>query len=285
VRQLEEHLGTVLLDRSRRPLGLTAAGLTLFNRARLLLADGAQIRSAVQEAARGIAPEVTIGLVDSFAAACGPEFIRQILKKTVRLSVRSGLTPFHGEKLFAREFDMVITSDTFEAMERATYKRLYAESYVVLTPKRGGPRRFNREDLRKLAQSAPLIRFNASSHLGSQVETLLRRSGIRASSRLEVDTADTIVAMVSAGAGWALATPTCIAQGEQFMPSVQVGLLSGIHDTRSLYLAGREGEHEKLFETCHEAAMIAINNALLPALRRIAPQAVDLIDLSPQEAD
>jgi len=279
VRQLEEDLGVVLFDRRKRPLHLTTAGLTLFNRARVLLADSAQIRSEVLEASRGIAPEVTVGLVDSFAATCGPVFISQLLKKTVRLSVHSGLTPFHGEKLFAREFDMVITSDTFDAMERASYRRLYSEAFVVLTPRRGGARSIDRAGLNKLAQAAPLVRFNAASHLGTQVETLLRRTGIRATSRLEVDTADTLVAMVAAGAGWAISTPTCIAQGEPYMDAVQVLTLDGIHGSRSLYLLGRLGEHEKLFETCHEAAIHAVRVSLLPRLHRIAPQAAQQLEM------
>lgn len=285
VRQLEEFLGVVLFDRTKRPLHLTAAGLTLFNRARLLLADSAQIRSEVQEASRGIAPEVTVGLVDSFAATCGPAFIRQLLKKTVRLAVHSGLTPFHGEKLFAREFDIVVTTDTFDAMERVAYRRLYSENFLVLTPKRGGSRVFDREALRRLALAEPLVRFNSKSHLGSQVETLLRRTGIRASSRLEVDTADTLVAMVGAGTGWAITTPTCIAQGAAYMGSVQVGLLSGIHGSRSLYILGREGEHEKLFDTCHQAATAAVEEVLLPTLRRLAPHAVDHVQLAEPDDD
>lgn len=285
VRQLEEFLGVVLFDRTKRPLHLTAAGLTLFNRARLLLADSAQIRSEVQEASRGIAPEVTVGLVDSFAATCGPAFIRQLLKKTVRLAVHSGLTPFHGEKLFAREFDIVVTTDTFDALERVAYRRLYSENFLVLTPKRGGSRVFDREALRRLALAEPLVRFNSKSHLGSQVETLLRRTGIRASSRLEVDTADTLVAMVGAGTGWAITTPTCIAQGAAYMGSVQVGLLSGIHGSRSLYILGREGEHEKLFDTCHQAATAAVEEVLLPTLRRLAPHAVDHVQLAEPDDD
>lgn len=285
VRQLEDYLGAVLFDRRKRPLHLTTAGLTLFNRARVLLADSAQICSEVLEASRGIAPEVTVGLVDSFAATCGPSFIRQLLQKTVRLAVRSGLTPFHGEKLFAREFDLVITSDTFDAMERAAYRRLYTEGFLVLTPRRGGVRSVDREGLRKLAQAAPLVRFNVASHLGAQVETLLRRTGIRASSRLEVDTADTLVAMVAAGTGWAITTPTCIAQGVQYMNDVQVGVLSGIHGSRSLYLLGREGEHEKLLETCYEAAMTAVRDSLLPTLRRVAPQAASQVELAAEGQD
>lgn len=279
VRQLEDFLGVVLFDRSKRPLLLTPAGFTLFNRARLLLAESAQVCSEVLEASRGIAPEVTVGLVDSFAATCGPAFTRHLLQKTVRLAVRSGLTPFHGEKLFAREFDIAVTTDTFDGMERLTYRRIYSEDFLVLTAKRQGPLLFDREALRRLASSAPLVRFNKQSHLGSQVETLLRRTGIRASSRLEVDTADTLVAMVSAGTGWAISTPTCVAQGAQYMGSVQIGLLAGIHGSRSLYLVGREGEHEMLFETCYDAALNAVRDELLPTLRRLAPQAAERVEL------
>ncbi|MBN9427663.1 MAG: LysR family transcriptional regulator [Burkholderiales bacterium] len=280
IRQLEEDLGAVLLDRSHRPLHLTAAGLTLLNRARILLSDSAQMRSEVQEASRGIAPEVTIGLVDSFAATCGPAFIKRMLEKTVRLAVRSGLTPYHGEKLFAREFDIAVTSDTFEGLERVGHRRIYSERFIILTPRGSGVHHINRESLQRLASSTPLIRFNPKSHLGSQVETQLRRTGIRALSRLEVDTADTVVATVAAGLGWALTTPTCLVQGQQYAASVQVHLLSDIHGGRSLYLLHREGEHEKLFETCYAAALGSVEDTLMPALKRLAPHAADHIELA-----
>lgn len=85
IRQLEEYLGVVLFDRQRRPLHLTPAALVLLNRGRALLSDSAAIRSEVIEASLGIAPEVSVGLVDSFAGTCGPKFIRALTEKTVRL--------------------------------------------------------------------------------------------------------------------------------------------------------------------------------------------------------
>lgn len=280
IRQLEEHLGTILLDRSRRPLHLTAAGLILLNRARALLSESAQIRSEVQEASRGIAPEVTIGLVDSFAATCGPTFIKRMLESTVRLAVRTGLTPYHGERLFAREVDIVVTSDTFEGLERIAHRPIYSERFIVLTARGSSTSHIDHENLRRLAQSTPLIRFNSKSHLGSQVETQLRRSGIRARSRLEVDTADTMVAMVAAGLGWALTTPTCLVQGLEHAGSVRVRLLTGMHGGRSLYLVHREGEHERLFATCYAAAVGSVEDTLLPAFKRIAPHATDHIQVA-----
>ena len=210
VRQLEEQLGVVLFDRKRRPLQLTASAMLLLNRSKTLLAESAQIRSQVQEANQRISPQVTIGVVDSFAATCGPAFIKRLLDKTIRLAVRTGLTPFQGEQLLAREFDIIITTDACEWLENKAARCIFSEHFLVLTPgaQPAGP--CSRETLHRLARTAPLIRYNSQSHLGAQVETLLRRLGVKAPPRLEVDTADTLVAMVAAGLGWAITTPCCL---------------------------------------------------------------------------
>lgn len=275
VRNLEEELGVVLFDRMCRPLQLTPAALTLLNRGRVLLSESAQIRSEVLEASLGISPEVSIGLVDSFAATCGPHFIKRLLERTVHLAVRSGLTHALGEQLLSRELDIVVTTDPLDGLDDWVDRRIYSEPMIVLTPKSIKAWRLKTLDakaVRRLASAMPLIRFNTKSQLGIQVETLLRRLEVRAAPRLEVDTADTLAAMVAAGLGWALTTPSCLVQGLQHAPDVHVAMLQGIHADRSLYLLGREGEHAKLFETAYEAACDSVVHALLPALKGLAPQ-------------
>jgi DNA-binding transcriptional LysR family regulator len=282
IRHLEDELGLVLFDRKRRPLRLTPAALTLLHRGRVLLADSAQLRSQVLEASIGIAPEVTVGLVDSFAATCGPAFIGQMVGKTVRLAVRAGLTPFHGEKLVAREFDIVVTTDPFDGLEATVHRRLYTEPFLFITApgsQAGTGAHMTREGLQQLAASAPLVRFNAQSHLGTQVATLLRRLDVRASSRLEVDTADTLVAMVADGHGWGVTTPSCLLQGGVRATQVHAALLDGLGAGRSVYLVGRRGEHEKLFETAYEAALEAVRAVLLPGVRRLVPEAAAGLEL------
>ena len=284
VRQLEDMLGVVLFDRQHRPLKLTPAALTLFNRGRVLLRDSAQIRSEVLEASLGIAPEVTIGLVDSFAATCGPHFIKRMLDRTVRMAVRSGLTPYQGEQLLARELDIVITTDSLQGLhgtDGPVARQIYSEPFVVLTPVGPRLRGFSRQALQRLAASTPMIRFNAKSHLGAQVDTLLRRLDLRVAPRLEVNTADTLVAMVAAGLGWALTTPTCLLQGSQHAAGVHAGLISGVSAGRSLYLVGRQGEQEKLFEAAFAAAREAAQQVLVPALRKLAPGLAPSIEIVP----
>ena len=126
------------------------------------------------------------------------------------------------------------------------------------------------------------MRFTAGSHLGTQVETLLRRQAVRATSRLEVDAADTLVAMVAAGFGWALTTPSCLLQGVAHAPGVQAGLLDVPLAERSIHLVGRRGEHERLFEAAWEAALQAVREELLPGVRRLVPAAADRMRLASQ---
>ncbi|MEI6026447.1 MAG: LysR family transcriptional regulator [Betaproteobacteria bacterium] len=278
VRKLEEQLGVVLFNRQHRPLSLTPPAQALLNRGRALLADSAQIRSEVLEAESGIAPEVTIGLVDSFAATCGPSFIKRMLGQTVRLAVRTGLTPHQREQFLARELDIVVTTDPFESLERKVNRRLFSESFIVLNHRQSRAQLYSRDALHELAAASPLIRFNAQSHLGQQVEALVRSLGLRAARRLEVDTADTQVAMVAAGLGWAITTPSCLVQGQQHAGGVSVGALHGVRGGRSVYVVGREGEHDKLFRSCFDAALHAVHHTLVPAWRAVAPQAGPCIE-------
>jgi len=165
---------------------------------------------------------------DSFAATCGPTFIKQLLGKTVRLEVRTRLTPYRREQLMAREFDIGVTTDACEWLEGMTARCIFSESFIVLTPRSVKANRYSRDSLLQRAAFTPFIRFNSQSHLGAQVETLLKRLGIKAPKRLEVDTADTLVAMVAAGLGLAITTPSCLVQGMQHAAAVRVGMLDNI---------------------------------------------------------
>lgn len=280
IRHLEEQLGVVLLDRTRRPLRHTPAGLALLTRGRSLLADSSAIRSEVVEASLGIGTEVSIGLVGSFAAACGPSFIKHVAAKTFRLAVRTGITPYQEQKLFGRELDIVVTTDALQGLDWKVDRRIYSEELIVLTPKETSLTVCGREALHTLAATLSLIRFSAQSHLGIQIETLLRRMRVRAALRFEVDSADTQVAMVAKGLGWAITTPSCLVQGVQHVHGVNIAFLSEVQAGRSIYVLGRTGEHERLFDASYEAARAAVKETLLPTLHSLVPDLSGLIELA-----
>src|SRR4029079_11549509 len=85
IRQLEDNLGSVLLDRAQRPLRLTAAGMVLQRHAVPLVEDAATLATVVRQAGASKVHELRIGIIDSFASTVGPSLIRSLLSQAERL--------------------------------------------------------------------------------------------------------------------------------------------------------------------------------------------------------
>ena len=282
IRHLEDHFGVVLLTRDRRPLALTPAGLALRNRGVALLNESDRLKAEVIDASRGTTLDAHIGLVDSFAATCGTSFIKEMLGRATTLSVRTGLSPFLGEALVARELDLAVSTDALVDLDNIVCRRLLTERFLVITPATYSATVSNREHLLKLSDALPILRFNRQSHLGTQVERFLRRLELRASHRLEVDTADTLTSMVAGGIGWAITTPMCMLQAGETARKVKPHFLESLGAERSLYLVGRRDEYTRLFDDTYAVAHRILKRSLVPAARTLRSGLERLIELEPE---
>lgn len=278
IRLLEENFGTPLLNRTARPLTITAAGLALINRGTILLDQAMNLRGAVIEASRGIKPNLRVGLVDSFAAACGTPLVQQLLRDTAQLSVRTGLTPNLAEALARRELDLVISSRYLDIDGLANHL-LMTEQFFVITPQGYASPCRNVADLVKLSKQLPIVRFNVQSHLGEQVETALRRIGISPARRLEVETADTLTSMVAGGIGWAITTPLCLLQGGRSAGAVRQEFVPALNAQRKIYLHVRKGEYDELGRQAFELAGSILDGYARSELKTIHPSLPGLIEL------
>ena len=91
-----------------------------------------------------------------------------------------------------------------------------------------------------------------------------------ASRRVELDSSDTLFAMVAAGVGWAITTPLCVLQarrtdGLAFLPLPGPGCL------REVSLFGRAGEYEALADRLGTLACETLQDDCLPGLRKLMP--------------
>ena len=66
--QIEQILETQVFDRSQRPFKLTAAGIALSRRARLIVSDMDRLVAHVREADLASRPAIRVGMIDSVAA-------------------------------------------------------------------------------------------------------------------------------------------------------------------------------------------------------------------------
>lgn len=269
VRQLEDELGVILVDRTTRPLALTPFGVALRNRGSVLSEEISNLKAQVVDAGRGVKPDLRIGLVDSFAATCGSIFTKHLLGKVAQLSIRTGLSPQQGESLLRRDLDLIVTSDPLMDANDVVRYRLFSEKYFVITPKDSQKRIASIEDIRAMANVLPVVRFNRMSQVGLQIERHLRSLNVRVPNRLELDNADALTSMVAEGIGWAVTTPMCFLQASTWVEKVSAHLVPDLGLERSLYLVARRDEYSAFFADACETAREVILNSFLPRLKSL----------------
>ncbi len=281
VRKLELDLGARLLERGRRPVGLTAAGTLLERRAEPLLRDAAGLPHALLEANRAPAREIRLGFVDTFACTAGPGLVRALSEEATRVVLWSGLAPSLGAALLGREVDAIVTSDMLEDKDGLVRFPLWKEPFVLLLP---AAMRCAKGGLAAMAEAFPLIRYSARSHTGLQVERHLRRIGLAAERRIEVDGSDALVAMVAAGIGWAITTPLCLLQGAAHAAGTHATALPPPRFNRTLSLVCRQDGPVPLAARVAEAACGELRRKCLRRLRGLAPGLVGAITISGDES-
>ncbi|HKS12570.1 MAG TPA: LysR family transcriptional regulator [Pseudomonas sp.] len=278
VRQLEEQLGVVLVDRSTRPFTLTPFGVALRNRGALLSEELSHLKAQVLDAGRGVKPDLRIGVVDSFAATCGSAFTKQLLGKVAQLSIRTGLSPQQGESLLRRDLDLIVTSDPLMDANVVSY-RIFSEKYFVITPRDIRHPVSTIDDVRSLANVLPVVRFNRVSQVGLQIERHLRGLEIRVPNRLELDNADALTSMVAEGIGWAVTSPMCFLQAAPWVDRVAVHLTPELGLERSLYLVARRDEYSSFFADACQIARDVVLNTFLPRLTALGQGVEALINI------
>jgi DNA-binding transcriptional LysR family regulator len=269
IRQLETDMGVPLIVRDRRPFKLTAGATLLRQQASKLIKEAESLPSLLREVGTENMPEIRIGLVDSFAATIGPRLVHELIGMAVRLSVWSGLSPAHGEALLSRNLDVIVTTDEIGDAEGLERHLLLREPFILLLP-RELSRELGSLRLDQLAAKHPIVRYSARSHLGTQIDRHLRRLNIKSPRRLEVDSSETLVAVVANGLGWAITTPLCLLQGRAHAQEVQACPLPGPAFNRHLWLVTRVGEYVDLPRRIASMACELLQKETVPDMRNLA---------------
>lgn len=270
IRKLELDLNSKLVERGSRPVVLTPAGAMLERHAEPLLRNASSLSDLLRAATQSPVQEVRLGFVDTFASTAGPGLIHAMTEAAGRVVVWSGLAPSLGAALVNRDVDLIVTSDPLYDIDGLDRIPLWKEPFVLLLP-----RKLNfegtRPTLTRLAATAPLIRYSARSHTGLQIERHLRRLSVAAERRIEVDGSDALLAMVSAGIGWAITTPLCILQGAAHLDGILPVALPAPSFNRTLNLVVRVDTPATLVRQTELAAIAVLRSVCLPRLRTLTP--------------
>lgn len=235
LKSLEQAIGVALFNHNRRPLVLTPTG-----KAFLRNIDGAllAIRQAKAEASAGNLAEASLlrlGTIEDFDSDILPElavFLSAYMPKC-DFAFRSGDSHAIIDMLRNRQLDLGVTTAPSERISDLNETPLLRDPFVVVLPR--GPQ-YRIEDVFGGASQLPLIRYAPDQIIGRQIAAQLRRAGHTFSSRFECSNNQTQLAMVAAGAGWAITTPLLYARAKRFRDKLALYPFPGKSFSRQLVI-------------------------------------------------
>ena len=233
LRTLEQHLGVDLFNHARRPMVLTAKGRDFLHNIEDPLRA---IRRATAEASAGDITEASylrIGTIEDFDSDIFPQ-LAVLLSRTMprcRFLHHTDTSNAIIGMLGDRKLDLGITGSPPGRIGDLRDVPLVQDPFVIVLP-RGSD--IAPEDALHGKTSLPMLRFSGNLMIARQIETQLKRSALAVPDKFECDNNQTIMAMVAAGAGWAISTPLLFARAGQFQSRVRMHRFPGKSFSRTL---------------------------------------------------
>ncbi|MDV6033960.1 MAG: LysR family transcriptional regulator [Phycisphaera sp. RhM] len=201
IQHLEESLGVQLIDRSTRPLSLTAAGANYHCGLREILAAYHRLEERVITAGRGLTGPLHVAAIYSVGLSYMPEAIEEFGRLYPDVDVRIGYGQNEAVIRNVLNGDAEIGLISFPKTNKQLVVVPWQKEPVRLVCASGHPlARRNEAELSDL-DGIEMIGFDRSLELRRMIDATLKRSGIRVDFRNEFDNADSIVRAIQANDG------------------------------------------------------------------------------------
>lgn len=235
LRSLERELGVELVDHSRRPMGLTPAGVVyarhVYEGMTALKRGEAEIRSGSWQHAT----DLRLALIDDFDNQIAPEMFNFLSAALPRCNFRHFARPSHEiiEKLQAQKLDAGIATRPAENVEGLIEYPLMRDPFiVVLPPDYTG----NIQDLIRAKPSLPFLRYSRDHTIGKLIEMQLNRSKINLPNKFELECNQSIIGLVADSSGWTITTAASYFRAIRYHDSTKVLAFPGKSFVRTVSL-------------------------------------------------
>jgi DNA-binding transcriptional LysR family regulator len=269
ISNLEMSLGVTLLDRSRRPLVPTPAGRVYLNRIKGALG---QLRQASAELAVPDVAHLTslkLGMIDDFDIEITPDLVLALARNLANCKFSLSTRPSHQILSLLAEgaLDIGIAATSETAVTGTAQYMLLREPFVLVTPAGFQSANSGADILLQL----PLLRYDRGQMLGRQIEAYLARHRISPADRFEIDSNQSIMALVASGAGYSITTPLALIRAREFLPKVTVAPLPLDPLAREIALYAREDLPGSIASDMAASMRVIILERLIAPMTELAP--------------
>ncbi len=266
---LEEDLGTTIIDRTKRPLALTPAGVLFRRRAANILNEATRARAELAAADFTTLSHLSLAVIDDFEPDVTPALMASLAAEMpdCHIVLRTGASHDNLSALESRAVDMCIAAEPDTPESWMEIYPLLNEPFVLLAPKSAvNPA----NPALKQLQNLPFIRFPRDQVVGRMIEARLTAERLTLPQKFEIDSYQSIMAMVAQGTGWAIAPPMCFLRAQRFQPEVDM-LSLPFPITRRISLFARKGTLDRMPKDIAHRLAALIENMLVAQATRDHP--------------
>ncbi|MBP0597260.1 LysR family transcriptional regulator [Herbaspirillum sp. LeCh32-8] len=234
VNQLEDELGVKLLERSVRGVAATAAGLAVYQQAKLILKQVEATRTIAAQASHGPAGTVTIGLPWSLTTLIGVELLREVRTRLslVRLEIVEGPSSLLLNLLGEGKLDIAVT---FSDMARSglSMHAVAREPLFLVGPYAS----LKDKDSMTLENAAalPMILMSSPNPVRDMLERHWLAAGLRCRVTAEINSPPLLLEAVKAGFGYSI-VPLAGLEGALRNKEIDAVALAGCDLQRTVYV-------------------------------------------------
>jgi DNA-binding transcriptional LysR family regulator len=224
IRNLSHALGVELLDHSRRPMTLTPAGRLFLQRtesALALLREGHRSLTALDLTDLSA---LSLGVIEDFENEVTPTLAMRLAEAMSHCAFRlqTGASHSLAARLADRNLDIAICAAPASDPPGTMPHPLVRDPYILAVPR--GVR--VEDGMAGLSQLA-FLRRDLDQVMGQQIEGYLARAGLTLPQRFEIDSNQSISALVASGTGWTITTPLSLLRAGRFAGGIDAHPLPG----------------------------------------------------------
>lgn len=280
LRNLEEHLGTELFDHSRRPMVLTPRGQIFLRNINEALQA---IRKAKAEVSAGNiteAGQLRLGSIEDFDSDILPGLAVFLARHMPRCDFLYHTESSHAviAMLHDRKLDLGFTTTPAEPLRDLQDTPLLSDPFTVVLPKTCD---VPVQDLFEGRGELPFLRYSAAQMMSRQIDSHLQRNGFTLPYRFECASNQTLLAMVAAGAGWAVTTPLHYARARRFQPQLRLETFPGKRFARTLSILSTPDCAASVRDLVHSRMRSLISSHALQPLHEAYPWLASRFTLLP----
>ncbi|MEM6389343.1 MAG: LysR family transcriptional regulator [Pseudomonadota bacterium] len=242
-KNLDEALGAQLLDHRTRPMQLTPAGRVFLRRVeKALAALRAGQRDLTALDLSGLSA-LRLGVIEDFENDVTPRLTERLAESMLHCSFRLRTAASHvlHDLLHRRGLDMAICAAIPQPPSYILSYPLLDDPYVLAVP-RGTDVSCGLEGLAQM----PFIRRDSDQLMGQQIDEYLATEGVKPPQRFELDSNQSISALVAGGVGWTISTHQSLMRAGRFAGQIEMHDLPGKQISRQIALYASDDWHSDL---------------------------------------